>query len=456
MKTLHNKLGANPKNEIERAKRESFKEESQRLYQKAYVQVIVAIITGVLLGYFYPRLGISLKPLGDIFVNGIKMVIAPIVFTTIVCGIAGMSNLRRVANVGVKAVVYFEIVSTIALLLGWLAADLLHPGANFNANPSVLDSASVAGYANAAQSQTITGFLVGIVPGNIVLAFAKGDLLPVLLISVMFGIALNSLQERGKLVLETLDQFSKVFFVMVRYVTYLAPLAAFGATAYSVGAYGINSLGNFALLLATVAVVSVIFIVVVLGIALAFCGINLRQVLRYFREEILIVFGATSSETMIPRIMLKLETIGCSKDVVGLVIPAGYSFNMDGTAIYMSLGVLFIAQAMNIDLTLMQQGTILLAMLVTSKGAAGVAGGGFITLAATLSVGDLVPVSGLALLIGIDRFMSQIRAATNMTGNVIAAIVVARWTGALDMETARAELGRSSRATANHEARPLA
>lgn len=408
-----------------------------RFYQKAYVQVVFAIIAGVLLGYLYPRFGASLRPLGDVFVKGIKMVIAPIIFTTMVCGIAKMGNMRRIAKVGAKTVMYFELMSTLALLFGWLAADLVKPGAHFNADPATFDAAAVAGYATAAQSQTLVGFFVGIVPANMVDAFAKGDMLPILFISILFGIALNSLGSRAGRITEVLEDVSQVLFVIVRYVMLFAPVAAFGAMAFTVGQFGIGSLGKFGLLLGTVLAVSIAFVIGVLGIVLALCRINIFLVLRHFREEILIVFGATSAETMIPRIMAKLQRLGCAKDVVGLVIPTGYSFNMDGTAIYMSVGVLFIAQAMGIELSLLQQGSIFLVMMFTSKGAAGVAGGGFITLAATLSVVGVLPVSGLALLIGIDRFMSQIRAATNLTGNVIGTIVVAYWSGCLDTETTR-------------------
>jgi len=408
----------------------------QHFCKKLYVQVIFAIIAGALVGYLYPKFGTSLKPLGDVFIKGIKMVVAPIIFTTVVCGIAKMGDLRRVANIGVKSIIYFEVASTIALLLGWFAADLVHPGAGINANPASFDPALVAGYVKSAHSQSIVEFLLSIVPSSMMDAFAKGEILPVLFVSVMFGIALTAAGERGKPLIDMLDCCSKVFFGMVKIVMYFAPLAAFGAMGFTVGAYGIGSLAKFSVLLATMLGVSVVFVVVVLGLVLFACGFSIRKVLRFFREEILVVFGSTSAETMIPRVMTKLERLGCSKDVVGLVIPTGYSFNMDGTAIYMSIGVLFIAQATNIDLSFYQQLTILFVMLLTSKGAAGVTGGGFIALAATLPVIGVLPVGGLALLIGIDRFMAQIRAATNMTGNVIGTIVVARWTGTMDVAQA--------------------
>ncbi|SAK46050.1 sodium:dicarboxylate symporter [Caballeronia hypogeia] len=420
---------------------------------RLYVQVIFAIFAGALVGYLYPKFGTSLKPLGDVFVKGIKMVVAPIIFTTVVCGIAKMGNLKRVANIGVKSLIYFEVVSTIALLLGWFGADMVRPGDGINANPASFDPALVAGYVKTAHQMSITDFLMSIVPSSMFDAFAKGEMLPVLFVSVMFGIALSAINERAQPVIDLLDSFSKVFFAMVKIVMYFAPLAAFGAMGFTVGAYGIASLAKFSLLLGTVFVVSVAFVVVVLGLLLAACGLSLRKVLRFFRDEILVVFGSTSAETMIPRIMVKLERLGCTKDVVGLVIPTGYSFNMDGTAIYMSIGVLFIAQACNIDLSLTQQMTILFVMLLTSKGAAGVTGGGFIALAATLPVIGVLPVGGLALLIGVDRFMAQIRAATNLTGNVIGTIVIARWTGTLDVELARRVLngdeddGRPSRST---------
>jgi Na+/H+-dicarboxylate symporter len=357
------------------------------------------------------------------------MVVAPIIFTTVVCGIAKMGDLRRAANIGVKSIIYFEVASTIALLLGWFAADLVHPGAGINANPASFDPALIAGYVKSAHS-------LSIVPSSMIDAFAKGEMLPVLFVSVMFGVALSAAGELGKPLIDILDCCSKVFFGMVKIVMYFAPLAAFGAMGFTVGAYGIGSLVKFSVLLATMLGVSVVFVVVVLGLVLFACGFSIRKVLRFFREEILVVFGSTSAETMIPRVMTKLERLGCSKDVVGLVIPTGFSFNMDGTAIYMSIGVLFIAQATNIDLSFYQQLTILFVMLLTSKGAAGVTGGGFIALAATLPVIGVLPVGGLALLIGIDRFMAQIRAATNLTGNVIGTIVVARWTGTMDVAQA--------------------
>jgi Na+/H+-dicarboxylate symporter len=408
----------------------------QHFCAKLYVQVIFAIIAGALVGYLYPKFGASLKPLGDVFIKGIKMVVAPIIFTTVVCGIAKMGNLRRVANIGVKSIVYFEVVSTLALLLGWFAADMIRPGDGINANPASFDPSMVAGYVKTAHSMGIVDFLLSIVPSSMVDAFAKGEMLPVLFVSVLFGIGLSTVSDRAQPLIDLLDNCSKVFFAMVKIVMYFAPLAAFGAMGFTVGAFGIASLAKYGMLLGTVFLVSVVFITFVLGLVLAACGLSIRKVLRFFREEILVVFGSTSAETMIPRIMTKLERLGCSKDVVGLVIPTGYSFNMDGTAIYMSIGVLFIAQATNVDLSLYQQMTILFVMLLTSKGAAGVTGGGFIALAATLPVIGVLPVGALALLIGIDRFMAQIRAATNLTGNVVGTIVIARWTGTLDVARA--------------------
>lgn len=431
----------------------------QHFCQKLYVQVIFAIVAGVLVGYLYPKFGASLKPLGDVFVRGIKMVVGPIIFTTVVCGIAKMGDLRRVANIGVKSIIYFEIASTVALLLGWLAADALHPGAGINASPASLDPAMVAGYVKHAHSQSITEFLMTIVPSSMIDAFAKGEMLPILFVSVMFGMALSAVGDRTKPLIDMLDYCSRVFFGMVKIVMYFAPIAAFGSMGFTIGVYGIGSLAKFSLLLATVALVSLVFVLGVLGLAVAMCGFSIRKVLRFFRDEILVVFGSTSAETMIPRVMTKLERMGCSKDVVGLVIPTSYSFNMDGTAIYMSIGVLFIAQATNIDLSFSQQLTILFVMLLTSKGAAGVTGGGFIALAATLPVIGVLPVGGLALLIGVDRFMAQIRAATNLTGNVIGTIVIARWTRTIDLaqahrvlngEVADAELAAPAPGTPEH------
>lgn len=408
----------------------------QPFYAKLYVQVLAAVVIGTALGYVDPPLGTTLKPLGDAFIKGIRALIAPIIFVQVVVGIATMGDMRRVANVGVKSLIYFEVVSTVALVIGLVVGNLYPTGAGINANPATLDTKLVAGYAESAHLLNPVDFLLGIIPSNFVGAFAKGDILPVLFLAVLFGLALCRFGDRVKPLIDILDQVSQGLFEMVRIIMYFAPLGALGAMAFTIGKYGIGTLVQLGQLVAAVYIVGIVFIFGVLGLVLHLVGFRPWKVFGFFKDEILFVFFATSAESMIPRLMIKLERMGCSKEVVGLVIPTGYAFNMDGTAIYMTMAVLFIAQATNIDLSLTQQLTILLVMLFTSKGAAGVTGGGFVALAATLPTIGVLPIGGLALLIGIDRFMAQIRAATNLTSNVIATLVVARWVGAVDMDQA--------------------
>ena len=411
-------------------------------YQKLYLQVLAAMVVGAALGYFYPDLGIALKPLSDVFIKAIRAVIQPIIFATVVVGIAKMGNLRQIARIGVKALIYFEIVSTLALLIGVAVGNVHHFGAGINADPATLNTKLVAGYVENAKSLTLVDFLLGIVPDSFVGAFTHGDILPVLFLAVLFGLALCQLGERAKPITDVLDTAVHGLFGVVRIIMYVAPLAALGAIAFTIGKYGIGTLLQLGQLVAGVYIVSILFVVAVLGGALRLAGFPLWPVLAYFKDEIIFVFCATSAETMIPRAMAKLERLGCPKEVVGLVMPAGFSFNMDGTAIYMTMAVLFIADATNIDLSWTQQLTILFVMLFTSKGAAGVTGGGFVALAATLPAIGVLPVGGLALLVGIDRFMAEIRAATNLTSNVIATLVVARWAGAIDLaQAARALRG---------------
>jgi Na+/H+-dicarboxylate symporter len=405
-------------------------------YARLSVQVVVAILIGGLLGYLDPALGTVMKALGDAFIKAIRMIIGPIIFTTVVVGISRMGDMRRVAQVGIKALVYFEIVSTLALLMGLVAVNLYRPGAGLNADPATLDAKLVSGYVGSAQSLNLVDFFLGMIPDSVVEAFAKGDILPIVLFSVLFGLALSRYPERTRPLIDIIDQVSRGLFGIVELVMVLAPLGAFGAMAFTIGKYGLGTLWQLGQLIAGVYVVSILFVIVVLGAALRLAGFPLWKTLRYFADEILIVFGATSAETMIPRLMLKLERIGCAREVVGLVIPTGYSFNMDATSIYMTMAVMFIAQAANVELSWPQQLTILFVMLFTSKGAAGVTGGGFIALAATMPAIGVLPIGGLALLLGIDRFMAQIRAAVNLTGNAIATIVIARWCGAVDVERA--------------------
>jgi aerobic C4-dicarboxylate transport protein len=411
-------------------------------HRKLYVQVLAAMAIGASLGYLFPEVAIALKPLGDAFIKAIRAIIAPIIFGTVVVGIAKIGDIRRVAGIGLKSLVYFEIVSTLALLIGLGVANLYHFGAGINADPAALNAKlATTGVMAGAKSPGIVDFLLGIIPASFVGAFTSGDILPVLFLAILFGLALCQLGERVKPpLIDLLDQAVQGLFGVVRIIMYAAPIGAFGAIAFTIGKYGVHTLLPLGQLVAGVYLVSILFVVVVLGGALRLAGFDLWRVLGYFKDEILFVFCATSAETMIPRSMAKLEELGCPKEVVGLVMPAGFSLNMDGTAIYMTMAVLFIAQATNIDLTLTQQLTILFVMLFTSKGAAGVTGGGFVALAATMPTIDVLPIGGLALLLGVDRFMAEIRAATNLASNVIATLVVARWSGAIDMAQARSAL----------------
>jgi len=414
--------------------------EKTPLYRKLYVQVLVAVVIGAALGYAYPDLSGYLKPYGDAFVRAIKVVVAPIIFTTIVVGIAKMGDIRRVANVGVKALIYFEVASTLALIIGMIVGNVWKAGVGLNADPAAFDTKAVEGYAKIAKNVTMSDFFMSMIPTSFVEPFVKGDIMPVLFIAVLLGTALALAQVRGRPIVAFLDSASVALFGMVRIIMYFAPLAALCAMAFTVGKYGLRTLLDLGQLVASVYLVSILFVVLVLGAFLRLSGLSIFRVLNYFKDEILFVFAATSAETMMPRSMQKLEKLGVSKEVVGLVMPGGFSFNMDGTAIYMTMAVLFLAHAFNVELTIWHQLTVLFVMLFTSKGAAGVTGGGFIALAATLPVVDAVPVAGLALLLGVDRFMAEIRAATNLTSNIIATLVVGRWVGGVDMKTATAEL----------------
>jgi aerobic C4-dicarboxylate transport protein len=417
-----------------------------RFFGRLYVQVLIGVALGVALGYAEPQFAISLKPFGDAFIKAIKVMVVPIVFTTVVVGIATMADIRRVASVGLKAIIYFEIVSTLALIAGAVAGNIWPVGAGMNVDPKTLDAGAVASYVSEAKSVTITDFLLNIIPTTFVDPFVKGEVLPILFLAVLFGFALCQVGERAKPLVGILDQVAKGLFAMVRMIMYFAPIGAGAAIAFTVGKFGVKTLLDLGEFVFAVFAVCLGFIVVVFGFLLRLCGFSLWRVLGYFKDEILFVFAATSSEAMIPRCMEKLEQLGCSKEVVGLVIPAGFSFNMDGAAIYMAMAVLFIAHAANIDLSMSQQVVMLFVMLFTSKGVVGVTGGGFVALAATLPAAGLVPVGGLTLLVGVDRFMSEIRAAANLTSNIVAALVVARWAGAIDLARARPILGR-------HEAR---
>jgi aerobic C4-dicarboxylate transport protein len=404
----------------------------RRWYQHLYAQVLIAIAVGALLGAFAPALATSLKPLGDLFIKLIKMMIAPIIFATVVGGIAKMGDMKEVGRVGLKALLYFEVVSTLALVIGLVVVNLVKPGAGVNADPASLDAASVATYTSSAKSHTTLDFFMNIIPNTVVGAFAEGEMLQVLLFSVLFGLGLSRMGEKSRPLVDLLDQVSHALFDVIAIIMKVAPLGALGAMAFTVGKYGIGTLLSLGQLMACVYITCALFVFVVLGTICRLTGFSLWSFLRYIKEEILIVLGTSSSEAALPRMLTKLENVGCARSVVGLTIPTGYSFNLDGTSIYLTMAAIFIAQATNTPLTLGQQLSILAVLLLTSKGAAAVTGGGFITLAATLATTGSIPVAGLALLLGVDRFMSEARAITNLIGNGVATMVVARWEGALD------------------------
>ncbi|MGN1209176.1 MAG: dicarboxylate/amino acid:cation symporter [Duodenibacillus sp.] len=397
------------------------------IYKVLYFQVICAIISGVLLGYFCPDIGTQMKPFGDGFIKLIKMIIAPVIFCTVVTGIAGMEDMKKVGKTGGLALLYFEVVSTVALIIGLFIVNICEPGAGMHVDPATLDQGAVAAYTGPGKMQTTTQFLMNIIPSTVVGAFAQGDILQVLFFSLLFGFALHKFGGRGTLVFDMIEKSSHVLFQIVGMIMRVAPLGAFGAMAFTIGKYGVASLLPLAELMGTFYLTCLLFIFVVLGGICRWHGFSIFRYIGYIKEELLIVLGTSSSESVLPRMMAKMEHAGVSKSVVGLVIPTGYSFNLDGTAIYLTMASVFIAQACDVDMTITQQLTLLAVLLLTSKGAAGVTGSGFIVLAATLSAVGHVPVAGLALILGIDRFMSEARALTNMIGNGIACIVVGHW-----------------------------
>ena len=407
-----------------------------KIFRHLYMQVLVAIVLGVLLGHYQPELGERMKPLGDGFIKLIKMLIAPIIFATVVAGIAGMGDLKKLGRVGLKALLYFEVVSTLALIIGLVVVNLIQPGAGFNADPATLDTRSIAQYTTGTQHSSIPEFLLHIIPDTFVGAFAQGEILQVLLLALLFGFALSRLGDHAAPVIHLLDEVARVFFGIVSLVTRLAPLGAFGAMAFTIGKYGLGSLRSLGLLLVCVYLTCAVFVVVVLGLIARLHGFSIFRLLAHIKEELLIALGTSSSESVLPRLMQRMEEIGCARPVVAIVLPAGYSFNLDGTSIYLTMGALFVAQATNTPLTLMQQVGLLMVLLLTSKGAAGITGSGFITLAATLGAVSHIPIAGLALLIGVDRFMSEIRTITNVCGNAVAMVVVAMWEGAFDRSKA--------------------
>jgi aerobic C4-dicarboxylate transport protein len=409
-------------------------------YTSLSVQVLFAVAVAIALGYLRPATAIAMKPLGDAFIRLITMIITVVIFCTVVTGIAGMEDMKKVGRVGGKALLYFEAVSTLALVIGLIVGNLLHPGSGLNINPASLDAKAVADYAGQAKAQSVTDFLMHIIPNTMVDAFAKGDILEVLLVSVLFGFALSIVGPRCKPLVDFFDALTHAVFGIVAIVMRFAPIGAFGAMAFTVGKYGITSLGPLIKLILTFYLTSILFVVVVLGVIARFSGFGIFRFLWYIKEEILLVLAVSSSEPALPTLMAKLEKLGCSKALVGLVVPTGYTFNTDGSSMYMTLAALFVAQATNTHLTLMQQLTILGVAVLTSKGASGVQGAAFIALVGTMMVIPTIPVAGMALILGIDRFMSMCRAAVNMLGNGVATVVVARWEKELDRQTLQRNL----------------
>src|SRR6478609_7488557 len=417
----------------------------RRLTHHLYFWVLLAILLGGTIGYISPETGVALKPLGDGFIALVKMLISPIIFCTVVLGIAGAGSMKKVGRVGGKALLYFEVVSSFALVIGLVVANVLKPGAGFNADPATLDAKAVADYAKVAQSQTTVDFLMHLIPKTFFDAFTgSGDLLQVLFVAVLFGYAMTHLGRDGDIVHQVIKVSSHVFFRMMNALMKLAPIGAGGAMAFTIGRYGVAALQPLAYLMGSFYLTCLLFIVLVLGSIAALTGFSIFRFIGYIKEELLTVLGTSSSESALVPLMQKLEGLGCSKSVVGLVVPSGYSFNLDGTNIYMTMASLFVAQALNIDLTLRQQLTILGVAMLTSKGASGVTGAGFITLAATLAVVPSIPVAGLALILGVDRFMSEARSITNFIGNGLAAVVVSRWENELDVEALNRELNSTA------------
>ncbi|MEH2519367.1 aerobic C4-dicarboxylate transport protein [Bradyrhizobium sp. AZCC 1610] len=422
---------------------------SVKWYQHLYVQVLAAITAGILLGHFYPQLGEQMKPLGDAFIKCIKMIIAPIIFFTVVHGIASMRDMKKVGRVGLKALIYFEVLTTAALIIGLIVINLWKPGVGMNVDLSTVDTKSIAAFTAKAKDQGTVQFLMDIIPSTVVGAFAHGEILQVLFFAILFAFGLQALGQHGEGVLRLIDVVSHVFFKIVGYIMKVAPIGAFGAMAFTIGKYGVAtliSLGNFMLAFYATCL---LFVFVVLGSVAALSGFSIFKFIRYIKEELLIVLGTSSSETVLPRMIAKMENLGCEKSVVGLVIPTGYSFNLDGTCIYLTMAAIFLAQATGTDLTIWQELGIIGVLLLTSKGAAGVTGSGFIVLAATLASVGTIPVASIALILGIDRFMSEARALTNLIGNGVATVVVAKWEGALDEKVLHQRLNQERDAEAD-------
>ena len=412
-----------------------------KFFKILYIQVLIAITIGVLLGAFYPDFAVQLKPLGDAFIKLIKMMIAPIIFCTIVTGIAGMQNTKKIGSVGLKAILYFEVVTTLALLIGLLVINVLKPGVGMNIDPATLDTKSVENYITESKSQSVGDFLMHIIPENIVNAISTSNILQVLFFSVLLGIALSKIGDKAAPLLKGIQSLETALFAIIKIIMKVAPLGALGAMAFTVGKYGLGSLAQLGQLMGSFYLTCILFIVIVLGGILKIAGFNLFRLLAYIKEELLIVLGTSSSEAALPSLMNKLEKVGCSEPVVGLVIPTGYSFNLDGTSIYLTMAAIFLAQATNTPLDFGHQVTLLMVLLLTSKGAAGVTGSGFIVLAATLPTVGHIPVAAIALIFGIDRFMSEGRALTNVIGNTVATIVLAKWEKEIDLPLAKELIG---------------
>ena len=409
-------------------------------YTHLYVQVLTAIVLGILLGHFYPQLGEAMKPLGDGFIKLIKMLIAPIIFCTVVHGIASMEDMKKVGRVGVKALLYFEFVTSLALIVGLIVVNILQPGVGMNVDARTIDTKSIQVYTTKAGQQGTVEFLMHIIPNTVIGAFAEGEILQVLFFAILFAFGLFMLGERGRPFLAIIDIVSHAFFGIVSIIMKAAPIGAFGAMAFTIGKYGVGTLLSLAQLMIAFYVTCLIFVLFVLGTIAWFAGFNILKFIKYIKEELLIVLGTSSSESVLPRMIAKLENLGCKQSVVGLVIPTGYSFNLDGTCIYLTMAAIFLAQATNTDLTLWQQLGIIGVLLLTSKGAAGVTGSGFIVLAATLASVGTIPVASIALILGVDRFMSEARALTNLVGNGVATVIVAKWEDALDEDRMRRTL----------------
>jgi aerobic C4-dicarboxylate transport protein len=422
---------------------------SAKWYQHLYVQVLAAITAGILLGHFYPQLGEQMKPLGDAFIKCIKMIIAPIIFFTVVHGIASMRDMKKVGRVGLKALIYFEVLTTAALIIGLIVINLWKPGAGMNVDLSTVDTKSIAAFTAKAKDQGTVQFLMDIIPSTVVGAFANGEILQVLFFAILFAFGLQALGQHGEGVLRLIDVVSHVFFRIVGVIMKVAPIGAFGAMAFTIGKYGVATLVSLASFMLAFYVTCLLFVFVVLGSVAALSGFSIFKFIRYIKEELLIVLGTSSSESVLPRMIAKMENLGCEKSVVGLVIPTGYSFNLDGTCIYLTMAAIFLAQATGTELTIWQELGIIGVLLLTSKGAAGVTGSGFIVLAATLASVGTIPVASIALILGIDRFMSEARALTNLIGNGVATVVVAKWEGALDEKVLHQRLNQERDAEAD-------